>query len=339
VQKRDAVDALAVALLSIGLGLFAWGLYLVPPASLADLVAVHFGDWTPGLVVDGLLLLVLNHVIKKSEKSRVLSQAASLSNEFALDAIRRCREEGWLQDGALEGRRFTKARLSAADLSEAKLGGADMSFADLTRADLTHADLRGADLKGANLSEADLRWADLTHACLDWSDLRGAQLDGSVLDHATADFASIDRHDDGIPEFANAVVGGFLTPKQVQLVETSFELLLAEGDAAIARFYERLFEAAPEVRGMFSNDIKRQTRKFLQSLKLIVHSLSSTERAAPVLERLGDRHRVYGVEVSHYEVVGGVLIDTLEEVLGDAFTSDVREAWTSAYQLISTTMS
>ena len=47
-HKLDAVDVLAVVLLTIGVGLFGWGLYLDPPSSLNNLVAVHFGDWTPG---------------------------------------------------------------------------------------------------------------------------------------------------------------------------------------------------------------------------------------------------------------------------------------------------
>ena len=185
-----------------------------------------------------------------------------------------------------------------------------------------------------------MRWAnaDLEHACLDWSDLRGAQLEGTALDGATAAFASIDPDHPAIPEFHNAVIGGFLTPRQVQLVESSFDQFLAEGDAAVLRFYERLFETAPELRGLFPADIGRQSRKFLQSLKLIVHSLSSTERAALVLQRLGDRHREYGVEAGHYDVVGQVLVDTLSEILGDSFTSDVRGAWSSAFQLISSIM-
>jgi len=338
VNKLDAVDVLAVVLLTIGAALFGWGLYLDPPSSLNNLVAVHFGDWTPGFVIDGVLLLVLNNVIKRSERTRVMSQAGSMSNEFALDAIRRCRDEGWLQGGAMASCKFAKARLSTADLSDAKLGGADISFADLTGADLTHADLRGANLKGANLTNADLRWANLEHACLDWSDLRGAQLDGTALDGVTAAFASIDPQHAAVPEFQDAVVGGFLTTHQVELVESTFDQLLAEGDAVIAQFYERLFETAPEVRGLFSTDIARQSRKFLQSLKLIVHSLSATERAALVLQRLGERHRGYGVESGHYDVVGQVLLDTFEEILGDAFTSDVREAWSSAFWLISSTM-
>ncbi len=337
-SKFDAVDLLAFILLGVGMLLFALGWSLDPPTSTRSLILAHFGDWTPGFVIDGILLLVLNRVIRNNEKRRVIRQVASLSNEFALDAVRRCREEGWLQGGTLSKMPFEKARLATADFSDAILAGVDLSFADLGEADLTNTDLRGANLKGANLTGADMRWADLTGACLQWSDLRNAQMDGAKLDGVTAEFASIDPHLGSIAEFRNAVVGGFLTPHQVKLVGESFQQLQDAGDAAIVRFYDRLFETAPEFRKLFSSDVDRQARKFLQSLKLIVSSLSSLERAAPVLNSLGRRHQGYGVKPEDYEVVGAVLIATLQEVLREKFTEEVKLAWTAAFKLISTAM-
>jgi hemoglobin-like flavoprotein len=255
-----------------------------------------------------------------------------------LDAVRRCREEGWLQSGIMGGQCFAKARLSTADLSDAKFPRADFSFTDLTGADLTYADLKGANLRGANLSYADLRWADLAGAYLQWADLRNAQLDGANLKGIAADFASIDVQHVETPEFQSALVDGFISPHQVELVKSSFELILLAGDSTIVRFYERLFDVAPHLRELFTTDVERQARKFLQSLKLIVSSLSSIERAAPVLDRLGDRHRGYGVLPEYYDVVGAVLIETLQEILADKFTDDVKVAWVAAFQLISTIM-
>jgi hemoglobin-like flavoprotein len=285
-----------------------------------------------------VLLLVLNRIIRQHERRRVISQVGSLSNEFALDAVRRCRDEGWLCDGTMAKRGYAKARLGDADLSDAMLAGADFSFADLSNCDLTHADLRYASLRGANLRGADLRWARLGGAELAWTDLRGAHLDGADLTDSEAAFASIDPEHQARPEFAGAIVGGFLSDRQQQLVRSTFELLLDKGDAAIVRFYDRLFEAAPHLRPMFSGDMRRQARKFLQSLKVIVSSLARTERAVPVLQRLGERHRGYGVAADHYRIAGSVLIATLEDVLEEAFTDEAKIAWTDAYQLIASIM-
>lgn len=56
-------------------------LSLDPPSSLEELVLTQFGDWTPGFIIDGVLLLIINSVILMRERRRVISQVASLSNE------------------------------------------------------------------------------------------------------------------------------------------------------------------------------------------------------------------------------------------------------------------
>jgi hemoglobin-like flavoprotein len=338
VRRFDAVDAIAALMLTSGIALMAWGVHLRPPGSLEELVLTHFGDWTPGLAIDGVLVLVINQVIHTHERKRIINQVASLSNEFALDAVRRSREEGWLLNGTMENGRFGKARLATADLSGGRLAGSEFGFADLTRVDFAHADLRGATFRGANLSDADLRWSNLSGADLRWADLRGAQLDGANLEGAHADFASVDTEQADREEFGRAVVGGFLSVHQVDLVGASFSSLMKLGEAPIARFYRRLFQVEPGLRSLFSEDIDRQARKFLQSLKLIVSALSSVEKAAPVLERLGERHRGYGVEPSHYDVVGRVLVETFEASLGEEFTPEMRGAWEAAFGLIASLM-
>ena len=273
-----------------------------------------------------------------NERRRVISQVASLSNEFALDAVRRCRDEGWLQSGKMNGMSFTGAHLRSADLSDSKLSRVDFSFADLSGADFTHADLKGINLKGANLHGADLRWADLNRACLQWADLRGANLVGARLDGVKAEFALVDKTQSSIRELENAVIGGFMSKRQIDLVTSTFEKFLKAGDSGAIRFYERLFETAPDLSKLFQGDVDRQANMFLQTLNVIVGSLSSTERAARVLERLGHKHHGYGVETDHYSVVGTVLVATIQDALGDDCTGEASDAWTAAFRLISSIM-
>ena len=53
---------------------------------------------------------------------------------------------------------------------------------------------------------------------------------------------------------------------------------------------------------------------------------------------MGVRHVDYGVQAEHYDIVGGTLLWTLEQGLGNDFTEEVKEAWTTAYGIISSTM-
>ena len=57
-----------------------------------------------------------------------------------------------------------------------------------------------------------------------------------------------------------------------------------------------------------------------------------------VLKDLGKKHKRYGVLEVHYPIVGEALIGTLSDALGDAFTSDVKDAWVELYGVISSTM-
>ena len=84
--------------------------------------------------------------------------------------------------------------------------------------------------------------------------------------------------------------------------------------------------------------MEEQQRKLVRMLTEIVAQLDRPEALVPEVSALGERHRRYGVRSAHYETVGAALLWTLEHELGDAFTAEVREAWTEAYLLVATLM-
>ena len=335
--KLDLVDLLAVSFLLIGGLLFAVGM-TIDTRALSEFFQMFVDEWTPGFVIDGLLLLVVNRIIRRNERNGVLAQIGSLSNDFALDAVRRARGEGWLTDGSLQGRELKKAKLQSADLSGADLRGVDLRFADLRGAVLTHADLRHAVLTGTNLADADLRWANLSDAQLRWAELQGARVDGVILQDADLAFAAVDVDFKRATGCCQGIVGGHLNSRQIDLLRASFAEGERQGEQAIDLFYDNLFAANPALRPMFSASRQRQSRKFLQSLRLIVNSLDEPERSVEVLEQLGERHKGYGVQEHHYELAGGVLIATLTQLFGEEFSAEMRSAWQAAFGLIAAVM-
>lgn len=334
--KFDTVDGFAVGLLFFGLCLASIGLTFEPRA-LNELLRVLVDEWTPSFVIDGMLLLVVNRIIKRNERLRVLAQVGSLSNEFALDAVRRARSEGWLIDGSTRGKDLQRARLADSDLSGADLSSSNLRFADLRRARLTHANLRGADLTGANLGDADVRWADLRDAKLNWADLRDAAFEGALTEGIDIAFAATDEDFTRTTQLTSTIPGTLLDPQQISLIKSGFMQVEAAGSVAIEVFYNNLFKEFPNLRPMFSGSQQRQSRKFLQSLRFIVNGLEEPERSIDVLEQLGKRHAGYGVLPEHYEGAGRTLVATLGQLLPD-FTSEAENAWTAAYSLISGVM-
>jgi len=73
----------------------------------------------------------------------------------------------------------------------------------------------------------------------------------------------------------------------------------------------------PALKPMFKGDIKEQGEKLM---------------------KMGVKHLDYGVKNSHYDTVGAALLWTLGQGLGEAFTPEVKSAWTDVYGLLATTM-
>ena len=71
-MKLDLVDALAMSFLLIGGTLLSIGL-MVDTRALSELFQVLVDEWTPGFIIDGLLLLVVNRIIRRNERNGVLA--------------------------------------------------------------------------------------------------------------------------------------------------------------------------------------------------------------------------------------------------------------------------
>ena len=129
-----------------------------------------------------------------------------------------------------------------------------------------------------------------------------------------------------------------VTQTQKALVQQSFAAIAPIADDAAALFYRRLFELDPSLQAMFRGDMVEQRRKLMQMLSAAVKGLDRLDQLVPVVQDLGRRHAGYGVEDRHYETVGAALIWTLEKGLGEAFTTETKEAWVTVYTLLATTM-
>jgi hemoglobin-like flavoprotein len=122
---------------------------------------------------------------------------------------------------------------------------------------------------------------------------------------------------------------------QVKLVQESFAKVVPISEAAAVIFYDRLFEVAPSVKAMFPSDMSGQRKKLMMMLAAVVNGLGNLQSILPAASALAKRHVDYGAKPEHYPVVGGALLWTLEKGLGEAWTPDVADAWTTAYGTLS----
>ncbi|MBW7941348.1 MAG: hemin receptor [Candidatus Kuenenia stuttgartiensis] len=129
-----------------------------------------------------------------------------------------------------------------------------------------------------------------------------------------------------------------MRPEQIELVRKTFAKIQPVSYKAAEMFYRHLFETDPSLRQLFKRDIKKQGRMLMQMIDFAVKGLDDPEIILPAIQALGKRHVGYGVKEEHYETVGNALLWTLEQGLGDAFTLEVKEAWSEAYKLLAGVM-
>jgi hemoglobin-like flavoprotein len=129
-----------------------------------------------------------------------------------------------------------------------------------------------------------------------------------------------------------------MTPRQIRLVQDSWEQVIPVEAHAAALFYNRLFTTDPQLQGLFKGDLGEQKRKLIAMIGVAVNGLTRLEALVPAVRDLGRRHAEYGVQTKDYPTVGAALLWTLERGLGPAFTPEVAEAWAAAYGVLAATM-
>ena len=80
-----------------------------------------------------------------------------------------------------------------------------------------------------------------------------------------------------------------MTPKQTELVRSSFAKVLPIAEVAAELFYARLFELDPSLRHMFRGDMKEQGRKLMGMIRVAVANLEKLDEIVPAVQALGAR--------------------------------------------------
>lgn len=121
-------------------------------------------------------------------------------------------------------------------------------------------------------------------------------------------------------------------------IRASFALIAPQAAAVVDRFYLNLFAAAPAVRKLFPADMKQQKAHLLAALGLVVkHADDLGALREPLLE-MGKRHSGYGALPGHYAAVREVLLATLQEHAGAAWTSQLEQDWRAAINAVADVM-
>lgn len=125
-----------------------------------------------------------------------------------------------------------------------------------------------------------------------------------------------------------------LSPEQVNIVRATAPVLAEHGVAITSHFYKRLLTTVPELNNIF-NSAHQTTGAQPAALAHAVWGYASNIDDPGVLtatvSRIGHKHASLGIKPDQYPIVGEHLLTAIEEVLGDAATQPILEAWRIAY--------
>ncbi len=125
------------------------------------------------------------------------------------------------------------------------------------------------------------------------------------------------------------------------LLKDSFNLIAPRKEEFARHFYTQLFEQYPQTRALFSATeagMRRQESSLVATLAVVVAGVERGDNLTEIIRSLGARHSRYGAQAAHYPIVGALLIQTFQDLLGDRFTPQMKAAWSQAYEIISTEM-
>ncbi|MFV0303841.1 MAG: NO-inducible flavohemoprotein [Paracoccus sp. (in: a-proteobacteria)] len=125
-----------------------------------------------------------------------------------------------------------------------------------------------------------------------------------------------------------------LSPETLDLIEATAPVVAAHIDDIVAGLYRRLL-ADPEIRSLFNMSHQAgaspQQRALAGALVAYATHIRNPDILAGGIERIAQKHAGLQILPEHYPHVGTALIGAVAEVLGDAITPEIAEAWTQAY--------
>lgn len=124
-----------------------------------------------------------------------------------------------------------------------------------------------------------------------------------------------------------------LSPTTINLVKATVPALSEHGPRITETMYRRLFEDADIARLFNHANQKSGAQRFALAGAVLAYAQNIDNLGAltVAVERIAQKHVGYAILPEHYPSVASALLGAIKEVLGEAATPEILEAWGEAY--------
>ncbi len=128
-----------------------------------------------------------------------------------------------------------------------------------------------------------------------------------------------------------------LDTKTIEIIKSTVPVLQEKGVDITKYFYKTMFTNNPEVKPMFDMDKQEsgaQPVALANAILAAAKNIDNLEAIMPAVQSIGKRHVEVGVLAEHYPIVGKNLLIAIKDMLGDAATDEVMQAWEKTYGVL-----
>ena len=128
-----------------------------------------------------------------------------------------------------------------------------------------------------------------------------------------------------------------LDQKTIDIIKSTVPVLKTHGVEITKTFYKNMFEKNPEVKSLFNMDRQEsgeQPKALAMSILAAAQNIDNLPAIMPVVNKIAEKHCNSNVKAEHYPIVGKHLLEAIKEVLGDAATDEIIDAWGKTYGVL-----
>ncbi len=125
-----------------------------------------------------------------------------------------------------------------------------------------------------------------------------------------------------------------LDEKTIAIVKSTAPVLAEHGETLTKHFYKRMFSHNPEVAPFFNpahQTAGKQQRALAGAITAYAANIDNLEVLGSAVELIAQKHASLMIKPEHYPIVGENLLASIREVLGEAATDEIINAWAAAY--------
>ncbi|MBH3439773.1 globin domain-containing protein [Pseudomonas luteola] len=131
-----------------------------------------------------------------------------------------------------------------------------------------------------------------------------------------------------------------LSPETIAIIKSTAPVIQEHGVAITTRMYERLFVDL-DIKALFDEAAHKsgeQPRRLAAAILAFAKNVDHLEAIQGAMDKICARHVATHVKAEHYPAVANALLPAIKDVLGDAATDEILNAWGEAYWFLADIM-